>query len=448
MTGKKSRAIIFLFISVLVAMFFILDVPSALATTQEKEFKVIGYLPDYEQNRVEDVLEMERFTDINYFSLIPQTDGNLVFTDSGSENNLREIVKLAQKNKVNIGASIGGWGMSDNFSQATNPDNLTNFVKKIVSFAEKNELNTIDIDWEYPAENEATQFDEFITQLKKSLGEVKLSVTVPSGVAANGKPSGRWDKHFLPATLKKADWINIMSYDAQIEGYEHHSPEKLQEENLKYWNEILGGDAMNKLVAGIPFYAKAGDGAVKTYNQIIEETKEVPKEDTVTIQGKKYLFNNKRTIRYKTQQSIELGSAGIMIWAPTMDTKKGSATHLMGVVSKTIEESGVNDVKTESFLHRLLERKEGIKSMAIIFTIIGLLLTALGVLWMLGKATNVFPDQIKGRNINKSFLGRISGFLFIFIGVLIVLLTLAPLWASIIYILAVGLFIWVIFKET
>ncbi|WP_455345031.1 glycoside hydrolase family 18 protein [Vagococcus xieshaowenii] len=409
-------------------------IPQAAASSEK--FKIIGYLPDYDTQHIDSTVNLAQFTDVNYFSVVPTGDGKLKFTDSGNPEQLKALVEKAHAKNVRVGVSIGGWNLSDNFSAATDQSTLKTFVSSIKRFANDYELDTIDIDWEYPESNEAERFETFIKTLKASLGDTYVSITVPSGVAANSQPSGHWEVHFTPEALKAADWINIMSYDAQIEGYPNHSTTELHKANLDYWNEILGGKHMDKLVSGLPFYGKAADGSVMTYRNIIKEAPTVPLEDEVTINDVTYYINNKQTVRDKTLASIKTGSGGIMVWAPTMDTERSSSTNLMKVMSDTVDKEHVMLNRANSLAaeppNSLVAKK--INWLDIISVIIGLLLLSLGIPLILGYWQKYLPQQLKGKKINKKAFAKLIGFTAVILGLLFVLMGLTPWWVPTLYV--------------
>ncbi|MGX6978848.1 glycoside hydrolase family 18 protein [Vagococcus elongatus] len=410
------------FLAVIVVVVFFL-LPSA--DVQAEGFRLIGYLPDYDLARLEDTVDLEMFTDVNYFSLIPEPDGTLSFSESGSEEQLHGLVKEAHNSNVRVGVSIGGWGLSENFAEATKADNQEKFIEEILSFVKKFDIDNVDIDWEYPSEEQAEQFALFIKKLNKKLADsATLSITVPTGIAANGQPSGHWGQHFLPEGLKEADWINIMSYDAQIDGYPQHSPLELHEQNLLYWNELLGGNHMNKLAAGIPFYGKAESGAVYSYRDIVQKVAEVPMADEVAIDGEIFYFNNKLTVKEKTLASIELGSLGLMIWTPTLDRTISSPSRLMDVVMETIREEAVTldkstDLSSVFSGHSLTILEK-------LFSVIAVLLIILGVVLFLGKFLFLLPKTIKGRKVNPQALGKAVGMGIGMLGILLLLYLLLP----------------------
>lgn len=395
---------------------------SALATATK--FKTVGYLPDYDTNQIEYTINFKQLTDVNYFALIPQADGKLEFTGSGSSEQLEKLVKLAHENKVSVGVSIGGWGLSDYFVSATNEENRSTFIDNINKTVKKYQLDTVDIDWEYPEEGKAKQFETFIKELKVALGETNLSICVPTGVGANGKATDRWEKHFTPKSLKTADWVNIMSYDAQVPGFPNHSPIELQKNSLNYWNEVMGGDQMDKLVGGVPFYAKAEDGAVMTYGNIVRQFSGVPTTETVFLNDRDYYINNKEIIQEKTEDTIELGALGVMIWAPTQDAELKNPSRLMNVIVQTVEKSGLVLDETSFGLSNVEEQAKKAVNVILIVIIIALVVVALGMLK--GYFLLLVPQKIKGRKVNKRKIGRVFALLLFILAFILLLFLLLP----------------------
>ena len=398
-----------------IVLFFIFIQSNQLVFAATQAVRIVGYLPDYDYGYLEKTVDFEQLTDINYFSVIPQEDGKLKFTDSGSGAILDELVAHAHAQDVRVGISLGGWGMSQNFAAATQESTLAIFIQEIVAFVKEHHLDTVDIDWEYPDVAEADQFTAFVSGLKKALPEtVALSICVPTGVGSNGNITGQWDHHFPVEGLRQADWINIMAYDAQVEGYPNHSPVELQKNSLNYWNELLGGNQMHKLVGGVPFYGKALNGAVKTYGRIMSEHSDVLVTDEVTLDEQDYYFNNKETILQKTQDTLDMGALGLMIWAPTQDMALGSSRRLLDVVLETVAANERSLDKTHFAPVAALEVAE--LSKRIVPALFSGGLMVVGFLLFKNRLPFILPSKLAGKQVNKRSLGQMLGGLSVLAG--------------------------------
>lgn len=377
----------------------------------ERKFKTVGYLPDYDVIQAEHTVDLDQFTDINFFSMVPKKNGELEFADSGGNAQmLKDFVKMAHKKQVRIGVSIGGWGSSDNFFEATSDANRKKFISEIVKLTETYDLDTIDIDWEYPEENQAEQFEVFMKELKAILEPmgIKISICVPTGIGSNGYATGDWKKHFTSNALNYADWINIMSYDAQVEGYPDHAPVELQLNALNYWNELMGGDKMNKLVAGVPFYAKSVQGNVITYNKVVDIFAEKVEGNMINYQGEEYYFNSQEIIKKKTEDSIEAGALGVMVWTPTQDAGLESSNRLTDTLMETIKADKSVKLDKAQVLFGNVPIKEIKKfPFRFLFNLIALLLVLLGGILYKGLFDNIIPDTIFGKKINREHFNKL-----------------------------------------
>lgn len=391
-----------------------------------KGMKVVGYIPDYDYTLIEGTIDFTKFSDLNYFSMLPQADGSLAFSDSGSPDRLMAFVKQSHAHDVKVGLSIGGWGNAKAFESATSPDNLQRFVKELVSTAKKYQLDTLDIDWEYPAAEFSQQFETFIITLSEALdGHTALSICVPTGVAANGRELMDWSQHFTPKALHEADWVNIMSYDAEVAPSDHHSPLFLQNLNLRYWSTLMGGESMGKLVSGIPFYGKADNGSVKTYAQLASGSDSALTSDNVLVDGTYYRFNSKQTVKSKVQDTIDSGALGVMVWTPTHDNPIATGNRLIDVISQTLVDNQFvleNTLIPESITSKprtlWWQQKES-------YLLIGILLVTL----LYNKLGNfLIPKQIKGKTVNRRQFSQALATI-ISIGIMIILL-MEVLWKS------------------
>ncbi|WEG73664.1 glycosyl hydrolase family 18 protein [Vagococcus intermedius] len=431
----------------LIILFGFLGVKTTAYAGQAK-FKVVGYLPDYDMIHRDATINFKQLTDVNYFSVVPEATGKLKFTENGSAEQLKELVKDAHKEKVKVGVSLGGWGLSDNFAEATSDTNRKQFIASVVDFVDRYNLDTVDIDWEYPDQDKAPQFEAFVKELKKELktkldGTIKVSICVPTGIGSNGLPTGTWEDHFTPAALNAADWINIMSYDAQMPGFPNHSPVDLQKNALNYWNDLMGGDKMAHLVAGMPYYAKALNETVITYNSLVDVFEGVLTNDEATYMGETFYFNNKETVQTKTQDSIKLGSLGVMIWTPTQDANLGSPSRLTDVIADTIADSNkveldkdipVAEVAIDNVIEKVKEGKSVNKWLLVSL----LMLMVISLLLFRGHLPFLLPSQIKGRKVDKINLGKLVGLILLTVSVLAFIIVVLPWYLSLLIFVGLG----------
>jgi GH18 family chitinase len=108
--------------------------------------RIVMYFPWWQPGHVNQI-DYSKVTDINYFSVYPTSNGNLV-TENVKTNDLNAIVGNAHTAtpRVNVLISVGGWGYSDDFpAMAASDSARTNFVNNIVQFVNDNGLDLINL---------------------------------------------------------------------------------------------------------------------------------------------------------------------------------------------------------------------------------------------------------------------------------------------------------------
>ena len=169
-----------------------------------------------------------KITHINY-AFVDVKDGKAFLTNEATDTtNFRKLNELRQQNPdLKILISIGGWSWSRNFSDAVlTTEGQKTFAKSAVEIMKNNNLDGVDIDWEYPAipgdvgnvyrpedkHNYTLMFaairDE-LDALEKETDKKYLLTTAVGGF-----------QQFVDSTeMNKAqeylDYVNIMTYDSQ-----------------------------------------------------------------------------------------------------------------------------------------------------------------------------------------------------------------------------------------
>ena len=233
---------------------------------------------------------------------------------------------------------------SGNFSNVAKSAELreklaTNILNFIIEF----DLDGIDIDWETPASNEATNFTLLMKDIYNKVKAYDSNLLVTAAIGG-----GMWapPKYDLTNSKQYLDYINLMTYSmAQSNGYYQNSLYKSTsgatlvscsiEESIKIYNDL--GVKNSQILVGIPFYttvqtnsggpgSKLGDGKSVWYDVMLEK---YPLSDTMKEYfdeecGVPYRYDpvNKIFISYDNERSIKikcdyintLGLAGIMYW--------------------------------------------------------------------------------------------------------------------------------------
>ena len=227
---------------------------------------VLAYFTEY----TETLPEVTLLTHINYahgrFKNPSTGDGGIVITES-SKAPISKVVALKSVNpRLKVCLMIGGWGgHADGFSMmARDAGKRTEFCQSVKSLLEKNKMDGVDIDWEYPtqsADNETgcdpsdtKNFNLVLKELRETLGQDKII----SFASSSSAKYVDW-----PEAMKYLDYVNVMTYDMGAAPNGHNSPlHKSAKFNHRAWDEsvdahLKGGVPKDRMVMGVPFYGKA-----------------------------------------------------------------------------------------------------------------------------------------------------------------------------------------------
>jgi GH18 family chitinase len=273
-------------------------------------FKIVGYFPSW-QGRVEDI-RFDRLTHINYAFVLPTPAGGLTALEEPGR--LQQLVAGAHAAGVKVSMAIGGWndGNDKAFEQvAADPALRARFVDALAAFVTSNNLDGVDIDWEYPDPGaSAGNFLALMQALRERLGGMGKLLTM--AVVGDG-PIARG---ILPEVFALVDFVNIMAYDADEEtGRGPHSSYEYAARCLEFWRNR--GVPRDKAILGVPFYGKRPETA---YRDLVARDPDAPNKDQVG----QVLYNGLATMKRKTALAAS-GGGGIMIWEISEDTSDASS---------------------------------------------------------------------------------------------------------------------------
>jgi len=301
---------------------------------ETESFKVVGYYFEGFDYPIEQTVRFDRLTHVVYAFLIPAEDGSLVGIDFPRK--LQQLTELAHRRDVRVLIGVGGWSyrgqqLDPVFEKmASSEESSQRFVENVAEFVEKNGLDGVDMDWEYPDFGESSaNFERLIDMLSDRLSEDGKLLTA----AVPGSPfrdRGLYEAEAISdECLERFDWINIMAYDA--ESAYGHSTYAYAESSVYYWRDVRGL-SREKLVIGVPFYAKP---SWKLYRELVKDDEENAYRDYVQGERLDSYYNGIPTIAEKTRLAMNTCS-GIMIWELNMDAT--GELSLLRAISETIEE--------------------------------------------------------------------------------------------------------------
>lgn len=261
---------------------------------------IVGFLPDYRAKAV-DQIPFEFLTDVIYFSIAPQWNGELDLSHLDTSA-LKDVVRKAKRNDVDTYICVGGWNRSATFPVlAGNNAARYRFARELAEFCKRYRLQGADIDWEHPkSTKDVRNYNQLLADLSVTFREKKLSLTV--SVPGRGM-------QISPSTFSLLDRVHVMAYD-------HSGPHSTYEHaigDLRFWMEQ--GASKSKLVLGVPFYGRNDRREAVGFGELIQREK----VDSTTDLIAGYHCNNTETIRRKTRLAVEGGFGGVMIWELSQD---------------------------------------------------------------------------------------------------------------------------------
>ena len=257
-----------------------------------------------------------------------------------NEERLRQIVDLRkQKPELKVLLSISGWGSGRFSEMAANDEYRRAFAADCDRVVKEFALDGIDIDWEYPTSSMANissspddteNFTLLMQDIRAAIGNEKelTLATVASARYIDFK-----------AILPSVDFVNIMAYD-MASAPKHHSALYPSGHSGDITSDgavtahLKAGVPPSKLVMGMPFYGRGGDGypSFQDYNKVgntdtqytekWDEVAQVPyladKNDTLV-----FGFENPRSLAIKCQYILDKDLLGGMYWDYSGDNEQG-----------------------------------------------------------------------------------------------------------------------------
>lgn len=330
---KKIKMMMAAALGVLVSCGSVKSGEEAIAASRESKV-VVAYVTSWS----EVMPDPQYMTHINYAFGHVNESFNGVKIDN--EERLRQIVDLRkQKPELKVLLSIGGWGSGRFSEMAANDEYRRAFAADCDRVVKEFALDGIDIDWEYPTSSMANissspddteNFTLLMQDIRAAIGNEKelTLATVASARYIDFK-----------AILPSVDFVNIMAYD-MASAPKHHSALYPSGHSGNITSDgavtahLKAGVPPSKLVMGMPFYGRGGDGypSFQDYNKVgntdtqytekWDEVAQVPyladKNDTLV-----FGFENPRSLAIKCQYILDKDLLGGMYWDYSGDNEQG-----------------------------------------------------------------------------------------------------------------------------
>jgi spore germination protein YaaH len=319
---------------------------------------IYGFLP-YWNLKLLTSIPFAKLTDLAYFALPVDLNGNFIETDIGYrrwQSNQALITALARTHNLKLDLVITAPDDPTLFSLLNNPVAQDNLANQLALLASSSSLSGINIDFEPTVATDSATingFTQFITQLhnqfqelNRSTGQpiIRLSIDIYPSAAASPK---LWD---LSALSPYTDYFIVMAYDYYRPGSEKAGPvapiypasPEDRHSILKNLAQVSLQVPRQKIILGIPFYGYewptlsnqwlspvTGRGTLASYHRIqtllksgIPLTKNwssTTLSPWISYQknGQTYqiYYDNPLSLTYKKELVIKSGIAGLAIWA-------------------------------------------------------------------------------------------------------------------------------------
>ncbi len=291
-------------------------------------YYVVGYLPSYRDiTTIPDV--KFRMTNVVVYAFYG-VNGSGTITAPSSGTTLAATVTKARANnaKILLGINDGSGDGKTNFkNMASTAAGRTNFIKSVMAVVRANNLDGVDMDWEFPTTSDGT--DVTFTALMKELSDTLhrdaryyLSAAITAGKYAGGIRDAIKNEIF-----PYVDFFNIMAYDdfSTTTPYRQHSDYTLATVRLNYWLPTRGMPA-TKAVPGIPAYGRPSgitqSNTVLTYKAILTQGGS-PQLDSAIVSAGGFTnytiyYNGQYTAKRKAKLAKDI-AAGVMMWEKGQD---------------------------------------------------------------------------------------------------------------------------------
>jgi spore germination protein YaaH len=278
----------------------------------DTSFKVVGYIGSENFNQI-DKIEIAKLTYLNLAFGNPDKDGNLICSDNAD---VKPVVDKGHGSGLKVFISLAGGGRPDTiiWNSVLQAKNRSLFIKNILDYVEKNNLDGVDVDIEgnlLPTIRGL--YNPFVVELREALHSKGKGISAALGATEIHEAVNQ-------EALEAYDFINVMVYDKTgiwkpgVIG--PHSPYSYAEEAIKFWT----GDKKipaRRIILGVPFYGFDFTPPARyiDYREIIKGNPLNAYRDSVDM---KY-YNGIPTIVQKAELAKKtLG--GIMIWELACDS--------------------------------------------------------------------------------------------------------------------------------
>jgi chitinase len=298
---------------------------------QQKCMPVIAVYPSWKQDQMPiATIPWDRFTHLALIFAIPKNDGSLLTSEI--DNLVGPLSEAARANGKKLFISIGGVnGYGDAFQQiAQSPEKLQIFTRAVADYAINNQLDGVDIDWEYWTKqavhkqggNDPVESKLLVNLLAELRKQLPADVALTTSIFA-----GYWSgEQYLSELQEHVDYVVLMSYDFTgawpQSPIKHHADYSTFKKSIAFLTDR--GFKREKILAGIPFYGKEFvDGKKLTvvdkgYRDLVPEL--IAKKQAINSGKLGHLYyETPELVTKKSHYIVDEGLAGVVFFELTQD---------------------------------------------------------------------------------------------------------------------------------
>ncbi|PST85087.1 chitinase [Pedobacter yulinensis] len=294
------------------------EVDPPAAYVSDTSFKIVGYFPSYRDPAGVNPAKYKMLTHLFYAFLNPRADGSLA--PLAQPGRFNTVIQQAKAQGLKTGISVSG-DANIFVTLAASEATRTQFVSNVLAFVRSNQLDGLDLDWEYPRQGVADQtYALLMKELSDSLHKHNkfLSAAITPGVYAGTVRDG-----IRTEVFGYADFFNIMIYDgAGWQGEPNHASYNMTVASLNYWLNTRGMPK-KKAVLGMPAYGKTAAGASAGVRDFEAAGVDI-NGDYARYNNADYYFNGITTVKQKTTLASQRCN-GIMFWELYHDTNSANS---------------------------------------------------------------------------------------------------------------------------
>ncbi|QIB69208.1 hypothetical protein Ami103574_07670 [Aminipila butyrica] len=329
----------------------------AAEKSESSEFKVVGYYSGDLFNESVDKLQTDKMTHIMYAFLIPKEDGTVKPLKKPEQ--LAAVVEKAHKDGCKVYIALGGWSdegvpLSGTFGKVAADNTLrAKLISSVVQFTEDNQLDGVEIDWEYPDAYTLGNYEKLVVELSKALAAKGKHLTAAVNGAWSATAGPEVSQLMTNTCLNSFEFINVMSYDMNNQ---EHSPLWFGSTSIGYW--LNRGVSPDRIVLGMPLYARP---SWMQYRDIVQLDAANAYKDYAATSPLESYYNGLNTLREKTSIALKNGG-GVMFFdvnedVDWRDPQLGSYSAVTEVY-KTVENArGLTKAERQNAVTVVLDRQ-------------------------------------------------------------------------------------------